>query len=358
MENLVDPSFWQGKRIFLSGHTGFKGSWLALWLQQMGAQVTGYALTPATTPNLFTVAGVAAGMTSLMADIREAEPLRQTLSEAQPEIVFHLAAQALVGESYQDPLGTYATNVQGTANLLEAVRHAGSVKAVVVVTSDKCYENREWPWPYRENEALGGHDPYSSSKACAELVTAAYRKSFLASAKIAVATARAGNVIGGGDWSPSRLVPDLLKAFAAKEPALLRRPHSVRPWQHVLEPLAGYLMLAQHIHRDPTHAPAWNFGPAEHDHLTAGAIAEQLSLTWGETASWITDAHDSPHEAGLLRLDSSLAHQQLGWAPRWPLATALNATTAWHKAWLSNADMRQFTLTQINQYTAHDLARI
>lgn len=270
MENMVNPSFWQDKRVFITGHTGFKGGWLALWLQQLGATITGYALKPSTAPNFFEVAHVAKGMNSIIGDIRDLDALQKTITASQPQIVLHLAAQALVGEGYRDPLGTFSTNVQGTANLLETIRNLPSVQSVVVVTSDKCYENKEWPWPYRENEALGGRDPYSSSKACTELVTTAYRHSFLTQAGISIATARAGNVFGGGDWSDNRLIPDLLAAFSQNQTAQLRRPNSVRPWQHVLEPLAGYLMLAEHLCSKSATNWSWNFGPGEQDCLPAG----------------------------------------------------------------------------------------
>lgn len=354
MENLVDPAFWQGKQVFVTGHTGFKGSWLSLWLQQLGATVTGYALAPDSNPSLFEIAKVAHGMTSIIGDIRNLKRLQQALSTSQPQIVLHLAAQALVGEGYRDPLGTYETNVLGTANLLEAVRQTPGVQAVVVVTSDKCYDNKEWLHPYSEGEPLGGHDPYSSSKACAELVTAAYRKSFLAESGIAVASARAGNVFGGGDWAANRLIPDLLAAFAANRPARLRRPHAVRPWQHVLEPLAGYLILAERIAATPSLAGAWNFGPSETDCLTSGEIADKVAALWGADACWQPEkSNNFPHEAGLLRLDSSLAQQRLGWHPRWPLDTALSATIAWHKAWLSAANMRAITIQQIAQFTTY-----
>lgn len=353
MENLVSPDFWAGKRIFVTGHTGFKGSWLSLWLQQLGAELTGYALEPNTQPNLFDTAEVGHGMHSIIGDIRDPVQLQKALFSSRPQIVFHLAAQALVGEAYRDPLGTYATNVQGTANLLEAVRHTPGVLAVVVVTSDKCYENREWPWPYRENEALGGYDPYSSSKACAELVTAAYRQSFLATAGIAVASARAGNVFGGGDWSANRLIPDLLAAFAAARPARLRNPNAVRPWQHVLEALAGYLILAERASADPCLARAWNFGPGEADCRTTGEIASKMSRLWGGDATWETEASGFPHEAGLLRLDSSLARQQLGWQSRFSLDEALRATISWHKTWLTGANMRKACLEQIKEFNNH-----
>lgn len=354
---MVTPCFWQGKRVFITGHTGFKGSWLSLWLQQMGAKLTGYSLAPSTNPNLFEVTNVANGMTSVTGDIRDLDSLQKTITTSQPEIVLHLAAQALVGEGYRDPLGTFSTNVQGTANLLDAVRNTPSVKAVVVVTSDKCYENREWPWPYRENETLGGHDPYSSSKACAELVTAAFRQSFLAQAGIAIATARAGNVFGGGDWSANRLIPDLLAAFSENKTALLRRPNSVRPWQHVLEPLAGYLLLAEHLCSNSAPKSAWNFGPGEQDCLPAGRIADQLAKYWGTNASWQTDEQSFPHEAGLLRLDSSLARQQLGWQQRWSLNAALANTVIWHKNWLDKTNMREYTLGQIEKYTTDELTK-
>lgn len=353
MENLVNPHFWQEKRVFLTGHTGFKGSWLSLWLQKMGATLTGFALPPSTSPSLFKVANVAPGMTSIIGDIRDMKHLSQALADSKPQIVLHLAAQALVGEGYRDPLGTYATNIQGTANLLEAIRSTPSVTAVIVVTSDKCYDNKEWPWPYRENEALGGHDPYSSSKACAELITAAYRDSFLAQAGVAVASARAGNVFGGGDWSANRLIPDLLAAFSARQPAQLRRPHAVRPWQHVLEPLAGYLILAERIATNPTLAGAWNFGPSEGDCRTAGDIASRLATLWGDKAEWQAEKSQFPHEAGMLLLDSSWAKQHLGWQPRWTLDTALSATISWHKSWLTATNMHTCTLQQIEQFTAH-----
>ncbi len=351
---MVSPNFWQGKRVFITGHTGFKGSWLSLWLQHMGATLTGYALTPNTNPNLFEVADVAHGMNSIIGDIRDLDSLQKAITASRPQIVFHLAAQALVGEGYRDPLGTFSTNVQGTANLLEAVRNTAGIQAVVVITSDKCYENKEWPWPYRENEALGGHDPYSSSKACAELVTAAYRLSFLTQAGIAIATARAGNVFGGGDWSANRLIPDLLAAFSQHQTARLRRPHSVRPWQHVLEPLAGYLLLAEHLCSNSATNAAWNFGPGEQDCLPAGKIADQLVDLWGDDASWQQEAQTFPHEAGLLRLDSSLARQQLGWQPRWSLNTALANTIFWHKTWLTVTNMREYTLGQIEKYTTDE----
>lgn len=351
---MVTPDFWARKRVFLTGHTGFKGSWLALWLQSLGADVTGYALAPATTPSLFDLAQVGMGMSSIIADIRDTDSLGAAVRTARPQIVLHLAAQALVSDGYRDPLGTFSTNVQGTANLLDTLREESGVEAVVVVTSDKCYDNREWPWPYRESDPLGGHDPYSASKACAELVTASYRKSFLAGQGIAVATARAGNVFGGGDWSPNRLIPDLLAAFAGRTPAIVRRPGAVRPWQHVLEPLQGYLMLAERIAREPDLAGAWNFGPCESDCLTVGDIATRLAATWGEGTSWHTESSTFPHEASTLRLDSSKAREYLGWRPGLSIDAALASTVSWHRAWLAAADMRAVTLDQIRNF--HDLA--
>ena len=351
---MVTPSFWQGKRVFITGHTGFKGGWLSLWLQKMGAVVTGYSLPPNTTPSFFEVAQVGRGMNSIIGDIRDQNALQNALLSSQPQVVFHLAAQALVSTGYSDPLGTFSTNIQGTAILLECLRSTKGVQAVVIVTSDKCYDNKEWPWPYRENEPLGGRDPYSSSKACAELVTAAYRDSFLEPAGIAAATARAGNVFGGGDWSANRLVPDLLAAFSQNQAAQLRNPNSTRPWQHVLEPLAGYLILAEKLCSGTSYSCAWNFGPGEEACLPAGEIANQLSNLWGENASWQAAATNFPHEAESLRLDSSLASRQLGWHARWSLTAGLSATIFWHKSWLTVTNMREYTLKQIEQYSANE----
>jgi len=350
MENLVNSSFWRGKRVFLTGHTGFKGGWLALWLQQMGAEVTGYALAPDTTPALFAQADVGRHMRSVIGDIRDHAAIARAMAEARPEIVLHLAAQALVGEGYRDPLGTYATNVIGTANLLDCARHCPDLGSLVVVTTDKCYDNKEWQWPYRESDPLGGHDPYSSSKACAELVTASYRQSFLAELGVGVATARAGNVFGGGDWSAARLVPDLLAAFTAGTPCEIRRPDSIRPWQHVLEPLHGYLTLAEQLAGNPALAAAWNFGPADSDCVAAGTLASLFTKAWGDGAAWRSTNIDFPHEAGILKLDSSQAKSQLGWRPVWSLASAIEHSVSWHKAWLAGADMHETTLQQIQAF--------
>lgn len=351
MENLVaQPSFWQGKRVLITGHTGFKGSWLALWLKILGAEVAGYALAPPTNPNLFDAARVVDGMASIIADIRDQERLNSVVAQYRPEIVFHLAAQALVRPSYEDPVGTYAANVMGTVNLLEAVRRNGCVRAVVSVTSDKCYENREWLWPYRENDPLGGHDPYSSSKACAELVTAAYRNSFFAQGP-ALASARAGNVIGGGDWARDRLVPDIMRAFLAGQPVVVRNSGAIRPWQHVLEPLNGYLLLAERLWQEgQAFAEAWNFGPLAEDARPVSWIVEQLSAGWGEGAGWDHDRTVQPHEAGTLKLDSSKARARLGWRPKLALAGALDWVAAWYKAHGQGQDMRRVTELQIAEY--------
>jgi CDP-glucose 4,6-dehydratase len=348
---VVNADFWGGKRVFLTGHTGFKGGWLSLWLQSMGAEVHGYALNPPTDINLFTVADVSKGMaSSVIADIREADKLSQAMQLAMPDIVFHLAAQPLVRHSYVQPVETYAVNVMGTVHLLEAVRATTSVKAVVNVTTDKCYENREWVWGYRENEALGGFDPYSSSKGCAELVTSAYRQSFLAPAGIALASARAGNVIGGGDWAADRLIPDFLRAMDAGETLNIRSPLATRPWQHVLEPLSGYLMLAEQLYtKGAGFAEAWNFGPGDDDARPVRWIVERMAEMRTDV-NWQCSETQQPHEANYLKLDSSKAHNQLGWEPRWRLSTALQKTLAWHEAWRNAEDMKSVTLAQINEY--------
>jgi CDP-glucose 4,6-dehydratase len=349
---MVDPAFWAGKRVFLTGHTGFKGSWMSLWLQEMGAKLTGFALAPPTTPSLFEEARVAERMTSIIGDIRDAGMLSGSLTEAQPDIVIHMAAQPLVRASYDDPVGTYATNVMGTAHLLEAVRKTPSVRAVCVVTTDKCYENREWAWGYREDEAIGGYDPYSSSKGCAELVVSAYRRSFFAgTGKAAIASGRAGNVIGGGDWATDRLVPDILRAIAASEPVVIRNPVSIRPWQHVLEPISGYLVLCQSLWSDPTTAAtAWNFGPRDDDARPVKWIVERICGLWGTGATWTHDTSAQPHEAHYLKLDISKARAGLGWQPRWALAQALDEIVGWHHAWLSGTDMRVRSLEELARF--------
>ena len=347
----MNSEFWCGKRVFLTGHTGFKGGWLSLWLHSMGAEVHGYALNPPTETNLFAVAEVGKGMaSSIIADIRDGEKLRQAMLVAQPDIVFHLAAQPLVRYSHAQPAETYEVNVMGTVHMLEAVRATPGIKAVVNVTTDKCYENREWVWGYRENEAMGGFDPYSSSKACAELVTSAYRQSFLEPAGIALASARAGNVIGGGDWAEDRLIPDFLRAIDAGETLKIRSPQSTRPWQHVLEPLAGYLILAQQLyHKGTDFAEAWNFGPADDDARPVRWIVERMA-EMRKDAKWQCDETPQPHEANYLKLDSSKAHNLLNWKPRWGLQTALQRTLEWHEAWRKAGDMRSVTLAQIADY--------
>lgn len=350
-KGLVDPAFWAGKRVFLTGHTGFKGSWLSLWLQAMGARITGFALAPPTDPSLFETARVAEDMTSIIGDIRDVDTLSAALAAADPEIVIHMAAQPLVRASYDDPVGTYATNVMGTVHLLEAVRRVPGVRACVVVTTDKCYENREWVWGYREDEAMGGYDPYSNSKGCAELVTSAYRRSFFGEGRTAIASARAGNVIGGGDWAADRLIPDILRAVAAGEPVVIRNPVSVRPWQHVLEPLSGYLVLAQALWADPVGtAEGWNFGPRDEDARPVQWIVERLCDLWGEGASWERDERVQPHEANYLKLDISKAGARLGWEPRWSLAQALERIVAWQRAFIAGDDVRRVCLSELERF--------
>lgn len=351
IQQQTTPSFWYGKRVLLTGHTGFKGSWLSLWLQAMGSELRGISLAPPTTPALFNVAEIAEGMDHQIADIRDFDKVNKLFAEFKPEIVIHMAAQPLVRLSYQHPIETYATNVMGTVHVLEAARHAGSVKAIVNITTDKCYENKEWLWGYREDEPMGGHDPYSNSKGCAELVSSAYRKSFLNQAGIAMATARAGNVIGGGDWALDRLVPDVLRALEQNQPALIRNPHATRPWQHVLEPLSGYLLLAEHLYNDGlAFAEGWNFGPNEDDAKPVQWIVNKLCEAWANDAKWELQPGEHPHEANYLKLDISKAKQKLRWYPRWPLQTALHHITTWHQAWLAGENMRTFCLQQISQY--------
>ena len=346
-----NPDFWAGKSVLVTGHTGFKGSWICIWLSMMGARITGLSLDPDTRPSLYDIAGVSTFLDSdLRCDIRDAGKLRDAVLSAAPEIVLHLAAQPLVRRSYSDPLATYATNVMGTAHLLEAVRHTPSVKVVVNVTTDKCYENREWVWAYREDEAMGGHDPYSSSKGCSELVTAAYRRSFLAAAGVGVATARAGNVIGGGDWSADRLVPDFLRAIDRNETLVIRSPEATRPWQHVLEPLSGYLLVAEALWRDNVgFAEGWNFGPDEVDAKPVRWIVETLHALLPQTRWEIFDG-ERPHEAGMLTLSSSKARVRLKWQPRWRLRRALEETVQWHDAWTRGQDMAELCREQIGSY--------
>lgn len=352
----MNSAFWAGKKVFVTGHTGFKGSWLCLWLQNIGARVTGYALNPPSQPALFDVAQVAQGMDSIVGDIRNCSALVAAMQAASPDIVIHMAAQALVRYSYSEPVETYETNVMGTVNVLEAVRQTPSVRAVVNVTSDKCYDNREWIWGYRENEAMGGFDPYSSSKGCAELVVAAYRDSYFNVQQyqrhgVALASARAGNVIGGGDWAQDRLVPDIMRAISDGNPVSIRNPDAIRPWQHVLEPLFGYLLLAQRLYDVGVgYAEGWNFGPNDDDTKPVQWVVERLTGLWGEGACWASDTGEQPHEAHFLRLDCSKAKARLGWAPRWKLDDALRSIVAWQRSYLAGECMREVTLQQISAY--------
>ena len=356
---LALSGFFAGKRVLVTGHTGFKGSWLCLWLHTLGATVAGYALDPPTAPSLFELARVADLLErDIRADVLDRQRLAAAMAEVSPEIVIHLAAQSLVRASYLDPVGTYATNVMGTVHLLEAVRGCPSVRAVVNVTSDKCYAGRADGQGCREDDPLGGDDPYASSKGCAELVTAAYRQAFFPPAEyhrhgVAVATARAGNVIGGGDWAADRLVPDLLRAIGRGEPARIRNPQAIRPWQHVLEPLAGYLLLARELCRQgPAVGEGWNFGPAEEDHRSVAWVVRELCALWGEAAGDLPDEGVHPPEAAVLRLDCRKAAERLGWAPRWDLRTALVATVAWAKEFTAGSDPRQLCLEQLARYQA------
>lgn len=348
----MDISFWNNKKVFLTGHTGFKGSWLSLWLQSAGAKLVGFALNPPTTPNLFSDAKVNAGMTSIIGDVRDLEFLKKSLAKHQPEIVIHMAAQTVVRTSYDSPVETYSTNVMGTVNILEAVRFTPSVKVVVNVTSDKCYENKEVEWGYRENDALGGYDPYSNSKACSELVTSAYRDSFFSTnSNVAVATARAGNVVGGGDWTKDQLIPDIFRALLENKPIRLRSPKAVRPWQFVLEPLDGYLTLAEHLWKGGDRfAEAWNFGPAYDDAKPVEWIAKKISELWG-SGSIVLELSPQPHETGYLKLDASKAAARLGWNPKLPLSKALEWIVEWYAAYQKKANMAELTRQQIERYS-------
>ena len=362
MEAVVSPAFWRGKRVFVTGHTGFKGAWLSLWLHKLGARLSGYSLPPATQPSLFEAAKVESLVPTTYGDIRDPERLTTAVRHAEPDVVLHLAAQALVRRSYSDPVETYATNVMGTVHLLEAVRACPSVRATIVVTSDKCYENREWLWAYRENEPMGGFDPYSSSKGCAELVTAAYRRSFFGQKDSlkrvpALASVRAGNIIGGGDWAEDRLIPDLTRAAFAHTPALIRNPGAIRPWQHVLGPAHGYLLLAQKLWENGADfAEAWNFGPADDESRPVAWVADKFSEFWRDGASWRAgDGSAQPHEAQYLRLDSSKARSRLGWQPRWNIEHGLRRTIEWHLAHNKGVDMRRFSLNEIATYESGEV---
>ena len=357
MENMVVKSkFWQGKKVLITGHTGFKGGWLSLWLQEMGSKVIGLALDPPTNPNLFDQANVAENMLSLKADIRELDPLKKIFQDQKPEIVFHLAAQSLVRYSYLEPVETYQTNVIGSLNILEAIKYVNSVRSVVMVTTDKCYDNQEWVWGYRENEPMGGHDPYSSSKGCAELLIASFRDSFFPNHafekhKTGIASVRAGNVIGGGDWAEDRLIPDIFRAIKNRTTVRVRNPNAIRPWQHVLEPLSGYLMLAEKLYKNgDKYAEAWNFGPKEEDTKTVEWIINRISKQLGEETRWTYDDGDHPHEANYLKLDCSKAHNILLWKPKWSLDQALIKIIEWYRDELTGKNVKEKTLSQINEY--------
>lgn len=355
MEALVSGmGDWQGRRVLVTGDTGFKGSWLSLWLHALGAKVTGFALPPPTRPSLFEAARIRELVDHVEGDVRDAAAVRKVVEDARPEVIFHLAAQPLVRLSYEEPVETYATNVMGTVHLLEAARMVPGVAAVICVTSDKCYENREWIWPYRENDPMGGHDPYSSSKGCTELVVAAYRNSFFKGSGPGVASVRAGNVIGGGDWAADRLLPDLVRAFEAGVPPLIRSPDAVRPWQHVLEALGGYLLIADRLMGgEAQFGDAWNFGPADDDARPVSWIVERMRAAWGDGAGDpLADIGPRPHEAGLLRLDCSKARAALGWRPALTLERALDWIVTWHKATGAGEDARAITLSQIADYAA------
>ena len=352
----INAKFWRHKKVLITGHTGFKGSWLSLWLQKLEANLVGYALASPTQPNLFALAQVASGMKSITGDIRDFDNLNQTIKEHKPEIIFHLAAQPLVQYSYQNPIETYATNVMGTVHLFEAARNCDSVKVIVNITSDKCYENREWDWGYRENDAMGGYDPYSNSKGCAELVTNAYRNSFFNPEHYhqhgkALASARSGNIIGGGDWGKNRLITDLISAFSRNETVYLRHPEATRPWQYILDSLSGYLLLAEKLWQQPQQfAQGWNFGPNE-DAYPVKWIADKMAKMWGHNASWDIEKNSLAHEAQFLKLDTSKARKKLGWSTKVNLEQALTYTVNWYKAWQQQQqDLRQLTLLQIQDY--------
>jgi CDP-glucose 4,6-dehydratase len=355
LENLeMSPEFWRSRRVFLTGHTGFKGTWLSLWLQNLGAEVLGYSLPPDTQPNLFELAGVGARMESVFADIRDLDHLRRALRQHEPEIVFHLAAQALVRRSYEDPVNTISTNVMGTTHILEGARDVPSVRCAVIVTSDKCYENAEDQRAHRETDRLGGADPYSSSKAAAELVIGAYRKSFFTGrggTARGVASARAGNVIGGGDWAADRLIPDVMRATLGGKPLSIRNPQAIRPWQHVLDPLCGYLTLAEKLHAAPERfSESWNFGPELSEGVTVLAVLKRLRELWGPDLSWEFDEGPNPREAASLKLDCAKARALLGWEPLWDLERSLEATVEWYRAYQSHQDVRSKALEQIRAY--------
>jgi len=357
MEGLgMNTTFWRSKKVLITGHTGFKGSWLSLYLQKKGANVLGYSLPPPTKPSLFEIGRIDEGMESIIGDIRDIEKFKTIIREYKPEIIIHMAAQSLVRYSYENPLETYSTNVMGTVNVLEAVRCSDSVKVVLIITSDKCYENKEWIWGYRENDPMGGYDPYSSSKGCAELITSAYRRSYFSkqdnsTQAVAVASARAGNVIGGGDWAHDRLIPDIMNAIIQNRPVVIRNPNAIRPWQHVLEPLKGYLCLVENLWEHGTeYAEGWNFGPNDEDCKPVSWIVTNLNHLWATNIEWEIDSNENPHEAAYLKLDCSKAKKRLGWSPKLNLNTAIEFVVEWYEAFLRKSDMRKFSEGQISGY--------
>jgi len=354
MENMVKSNFWKDRKVFITGHTGFKGAWLSLWLHHLGAEVVGYALEPPTTPNFFDLCNLSEIIKSIKGDVRNFDFLKKSLAANKPDIVFHMAAQSLVRQSYYDPIETYSTNVMGTVNLLEAIRQIEIIRAVVIVTSDKCYENREWVWGYRENEAMGGYDPYSSSKGCSELITAAYRESYFKTNKTAVASVRAGNIIGGGDWGKDRLIPDCIRSLTDNREILIRNPQAIRPWQHVFEPLSGYLLLAEKLYHNGNHyAQAWNFGPNDQNNAVAVHEIVQLVIRYWGGGSWkdMSNSESNPlHEARYLKLDCSKARAELGWKPIINIEESIKWTCEWYKAYYDKTPMRDFSLGQLNRY--------
>lgn len=358
---VVDKDFWKNKKVFITGHTGFKGSWLSLWLHALEAKVSGYALDPSTNPSLYDLGGVKDILTSVIGDIRDLDLLKKAMKECDPDIVIHMAAQPLVRDSYKEPVETYATNVMGTVNLFEAVRGCRNVRAVLNVTTDKCYENKEWEWGYRENEPLGGYDPYSNSKACSELVTSSYRDSFFNSDNyenhgVGVASARAGNVIGGGDWAKDRLIPDCVKSLLTGEEIVIRNPHAIRPWQHVLEPLSGYLLLMQRLFENgPEFSEAWNFGPDDRDAKPVAWIVKEICSKWGNDSLYRIDKGAHPHEANYLKLDCSKAKHRLRWYPKWSIEQAIDKIIEWTMAYNENHGVREITLKQIDEYPAQQV---
>jgi len=349
---VIDQNFWQGKRVFLTGHTGFKGSWLSLWLSSLGAEVKGYALNPPTSPSLFNEAKVDSLIDSQIGDIRDQDTLHESMTKFSPDILIHMAAQPLVRYSYDAPIETYEVNIIGTAKVLEVARSCANLKAIVNITTDKCYENDGRSEGYKEDDKMGGYDPYSSSKGCAEIVASAYRRSFLQDQGIGLSSVRAGNVIGGGDWADDRLIPDILRSFEKNEPVIIRNPKATRPWQHVLEPLSGYLVLAQKMYRDQNkYAEGWNFGPNEQDVKSVDWILNKMIAKW-PNSSWELDSSSNPHEANFLQLDISKAESKLGWKPIWELSHTLEKIIDWHQAWINKEDMQTVCLSEIKAYMA------